>query len=807
MNKNRKWNAKWIWSDVSKNEKNVFYYFRKNFDLNSVPADCKLFISADTRYQLFLNGELIGRGVPQSQPFYQYYDEYDLNGKLIKGTNCLAIVVYHLGILPDTRGGLLLEIACPENRTIVKTDESWHVKRSPVWQQNTYAYLPNRVTPFQEFFDARQEPVDWKTASFDTPTLKVSDPANAGGDTGGFSPPFIKGDTGGFLFWPQATIVGGRLSDRPPCAGPWSKLIPRDIPFMKNENVFAKKIEKIDESLQLANRSRPFDLSPGLSMVGKQIKYSKVEKSDNLLEENGVTIVQSSLNHKNLDFDGIYSPAIVLDFGRVITARAKISLKGTAGSTIDIGYAERLIDGNFNISMECEFADRYIMKDGEQIFESFSWKSFRYLKIRFLSCFEPVTIDSIQAVITTYPYEEKGTFNSDDELLNSVFKISRYTIQLCSNEFLMDTPWREQAQWLGDVALVTVPAIYSCFGDTKLARKFYLQAGQNQHPTGMISNISNTVNHQWLTAIPDYSLWWVQGIWEYYLYTGDEEIIHHLYPQISRILYAHLDYINNDGLIEDMPYWTFIDWADVDNRGVSAAYNAIFYETLKSWREIAGFKGDSYTVELSEKLMSNLKSNFHKFLFDEKRGCYADANIDCKFSDKISEHGNFTPIFAGLCDDKISQKIIDKIFREKNDLKFTEAQPFYMPVVLRALDKTENFPLAIDLIRKRWGKRMVDKGATSTYEEWYQNGSWRDGDFKGFLRTHSHAWSACPADFLIRRLIGLEILEKGCRKIKLSPQKTNFDYNVIFPTPLGEIIVDYSKGKINITVPEEVKMI
>jgi len=791
---NRKWNAKWIWSDVSENEKNVFYYFRKNFDLNSVLTDCKLFISADTRYQLFLNGVLIGRGVPQSQPFYQYYDEYNLNGKLIKGTNCIAVVVYHLGTLPDTRGGLLLEVACPENGTIVKTDENWRVKRSPAWQQNTYFYPGNMVTPYQEFFDARQEPINWKTASFDIP-------------------PFIKGAGGisnstsnysrGFQ---HATIVAGRLSDRPPCGGPWSKLIPRDIPFMKSENVFAKKIEKIDENLQLANRSRPFDLSPGLSMVGKPIKYSRVENSDNLLEEKGVTIVQSSLNHKNLDFDGIYSPAIVLDFGRVITARAKISLKGTAGSTIDIGYAERLIDGNFNISMECEFADRYIMKDGEQIFESFSWKSFRYLKIRFLSCFESVTIDSIQAVITTYPYEEKGTFNSNDELLNSVFKISRYTIQLCSNEFLMDTPWREQAQWLGDVALVTVPAIYSCFGDTKLARKFYLQAGQNQHPTGMISNISNTVNHQWLTAIPDYSLWWVQGIWEYYLYTGDEAIIHHLYPQVSRILYAHLDYINNDGLIENMPYWTFIDWADVEKCGISSAYNAIFYETLKSWNEIAGFKGDSYTVKLTGKLMSNLKSNFHKNLFDGKRGCYADANIDGEFSEKISEHGNLTPIFAGLCVDKISQKIIDKIFCEKNNLKFTEAQPFYMPVVLRALDKSENFPLAIDLIRRRWGKRMVEKGATSTYEEWYQNGSWRDGVFKGFLRTHSHAWSACPADFLIRRLIGLEILEKGCRKIKLSPKKTNFDYHVIFPTPLGEITVECKSGEINITVPEGITL-
>jgi len=795
MKTNRKWNAKWIWSEVTESEKNVFYYFRKTYDLKSVDHNYKLFISADTRYQLFLNGKLIGRGVPQSQPFYQYYDEYNLERKLVKGENCIAVIVYHLGTLPDTRGGLLLEVTDYENETVVKTDDSWQVIKSPAWQQNTYAYLPNRVTPYQEFYDARKEFTGWKEISFkeDSRWSPQHDHASR-----------VTSLARGFQ---QATIIAGMLHNSPPCAGPWAKLVPRDIPFMRNENVSAKKIEKIEESLELSNRSRPTDLSPGLSMVGKPIKYSKVESAENLLEDGGVTIMQSSLNHQNLDFDGIYSPAIVLDFGCVISAYAKISLKGAAGSTIDVGYAERLIDGNFNISMECEFADRYILKDGEQVFESFSWKSFRYLKIRFLSCFEPVTIDSIQAVITTYPYEEKGSFNSGDKLLNSVFEISRDTLQLCSNEFLMDTPWREQAQWLGDVALVTVPAIYSCYGDTKLARKFYFQAGQNQHPTGMISNISNTVNHDWMHAIPDYSLWWVQGLWEHYLYTADEEIIHYLYPQISRILYAHLDYMNDDGLIENMAYWPFIDWADVEKQGICSTYNAIFYETLKSWGKIAGFKGDKYTVELTERLMRNMKSNFHKKLFDEKRECYADANIDGTLSDKISEHGNITPIFAGLCDNELSQKIIDKVFLEKNDLKFTEAQPFYMAVVLRALNQTGQFSLALDLIRKRWGNRMVKKGATSTYEEWYQNGSWRDGSFKGFLRTHSHAWSAYPADFLIRRLIGLEILESGCKKIKLSPEKTDFDYNVIFPTPLGEINVDYSDGKINISKPDEVKIL
>lgn len=295
---------------------------------------------------------------------------------------------------------------------------------------------------------------------------------------------------------------------------------------------------------------------------------------------------------------------------------------------MDIGYAEGLIDGHFNIAMECEFADRYIMRDGEQVFESFTWKSFRYLKLRFRSCSEPVVVHSVHAIVSTYPYEERGQLSSGDSTLNGVFNISRATIRLCSNEFLMDTPWREQAQWLGDVALVTLPTIHSCFGDTLLTRKFLMQSGQNQHPTGMISNVTNIVNKNWTDSIPDYSLWWIKALLDQYPYAGEEELLHRRYPQTLRILDAHLDYLNEDTLIEDMPYWVFMDWAGVEKRGVCSAYNAIFYYVLQCLHELAEFKGDAYTAGLTESIRSAMRASFHETLFDRKRGCYADARIE-----------------------------------------------------------------------------------------------------------------------------------------------------------------------------------
>ena len=101
---------------------------------------------------------------------------------------------------------------------------------------------------------------------------------------------------------------------------------------------------------------------------------------------------------------------------------------------------------------------------------------------------------------------------------------------------------------------------------------------------------------------------------------------------------------------------------------------------------------------------------------------------------------------------------------------------------------------------------MVAKGATSVYEEWYQNGSWREGVFSGFMRTHSHAWSACPADFLIRTVLGLEILEPGCRRLRVSPRKTAFDYRVAFPTPLGLVTGECTGGEVKVSADAAIEM-
>ena len=115
--------------------------------------------------------------------------------------------------------------------------------------------------------------------------------------------------------------------------------------------------------------------------------------------------------------------------------------------------------------------------------------------------------------------------------------------------------------------------------------------------------------------------------------------------------------------------------------------------------------------------------------------------------------------------------------------------------------------VALRLIRERWGRRMIERGLTSICEEWHPSGSWRGpgNAFVGMYRSLSHAWSACPAEFLVRELVGFEILEPGCARVRLDPAPVDFDYRADIPTPRGTVTVESAAGRLRVGLPDGVE--
>jgi hypothetical protein len=200
-----------------------------------------------------------------------------------------------------------------------------------------------------------------------------------------------------------------------------------------------------------------------------------------------------------------------------------------------------------------------------------------------------------------------------------------------------------------------------------------------------------------------------------------------------------------------------------------------------------------------------IRASFVERLYDQEAKCFSDANIDGVLSDKHGEQVNSAALYWQLCDDELGQSIINRLYVERA-VRYTEAQPFFTSVVLRALNRMERTEIALQLIGERWGKRMVDRGAASTYEEWQLNGSWRKGTFGAVMRTQSHAWSAFPAEYFNRLLAGIEIVAPGCSVMRVAPRPAPFDYTAAFPTPLGTIKVENRGGKPTIEAPDAIQL-
>lgn len=304
----------------------------------------------------------------------------------------------------------------------------------------------------------------------------------------------------------------------------------------------------------------------------------------------------------------------------------------------------------------------------------------------------------------------------------------------------------------------------------------------------------------------DYSLFWIQALWDHYMYTGDLGLVQRLYPSVLKILYALVDTIDEFGLLNNVPYWTFIDWANLDRRGECASLNALFYAALVTAAKMAELKNDDYAVSLAGELSTALKESFVSRFYDTGKGCFVDANRDGELSDLVSEHANMLAIQHGICDDDIAARIIDNLYVSKS-VSYTQAEPYFTWQVLKGLDRAGKFGLALDIMRDRWGM-MLSRGASSCSEEWGINGTWRGGTSYGtWQRTESHAWSACPAEFLTKTLIGLEIAEPGCQKVRLSPKRPSRlpYYEVKYPTPLGLIHVTRKDEQVNVELPEEIE--
>ena len=164
--------GKWIGSSADSN-RNSWYCFRKQVDLDNTPQKAIARIACDSKYWLWINDELvIFEGQLKRGPIPQgtYFDEVDLTNFLKKGNNTIAVLVWYWGKHgfshnSSGKAGLVFD-AIIDDKTLV-SDTSWKVKIHPAYGSTDKPHPNYRLAEANIQFDAQQDMMDWQGSNFD----------------------------------------------------------------------------------------------------------------------------------------------------------------------------------------------------------------------------------------------------------------------------------------------------------------------------------------------------------------------------------------------------------------------------------------------------------------------------------------------------------------------------------------------------------------------------------------------------------------------------------------------------------------
>lgn len=737
--------AQWIApsEEISSQAIGRVFYLRKEIDASDLALFKRAYISADSKYKMWINGVPAARGPQRYDPKHQRYDTVDLSSLIQKGKNLIAVEVMYWG-----SGGPVFQMSVQPAFLFecgdIKSDESWKSLVSPAIDtvgvngfRSGLGYLAGN---WLEKVDARLLPLGWnQPAAFDDSAWK---PAKLLGRAEIWG----EGDT--------------RL--------PW-KLLPRDIRPMEDRALEA--CAAIQSGTVVDDKTFPpfaYDVQPSPEKPALPF-----------------TVPADGKIHY-----------LVFNAGRLITGYPMLDLEGEAGSVVEIMYAEapslnhkKDRRDQFSGDKRVEgYNDVYITRAGRQIYETFLHRTFWYVRIA-VKTDKPLIVHGLNFRWTSYDFDERGQFECSDPVLNKIWNVGWYTARLCAHETYEDCPYYEQLQYAGDTriqALVT----YMASGDSLLPANAIRLLNVSRLPEGLTN--SRYPDHVF-QVIPGFSLIWVEMVDDYYMYTGDLSLLREVAGGVYSVLRFFESYQTDLGFLSKVPYWNFQDWK-FENNGIPPAsdehdtLSTLLYKgALDSGVRIFEALGNTHEAARFREKSEAIKNAINQHAWSEQEGVYTDG-VGIK---SLSKHVNTYAVLFDVADATRTARITTRLF----DDPALRSTTFYFAHYLHQLADRLGKPERIINDMSRW-IAMLDKGTSTWWETPDEVRSdchaWSSTPTFTFMRLILGARVKEPGfkRVEIRPFVGGLTWAKG-----------------VVPTPKGDIKIDWKKAEkfsIQLSIPQGV---
>ena len=130
---------------------------------------------------------------------------------------------------------------------------------------------------------------------------------------------------------------------------------------------------------------------------------------------------------------------------------------------------------------------------------------------------------------------------------------------------------------------------WAAFGPSvaPLTAKYLAQAAESQRPDGLTQMFAPGDHKTDGLLIPDWTLQWILCAGDHWRYSADLATIETIFPSILKALAWFERLTGPSGLVADLPYWHFMDWAGVGRHGEAGALNAQLAGAFRVAAELA----------------------------------------------------------------------------------------------------------------------------------------------------------------------------------------------------------------------------
>jgi alpha-L-rhamnosidase len=418
---------------------------------------------------------------------------------------------------------------------------------------------------------------------------------------------------------------------------------------------------------------------------------------------------------------------------------------------------------------------------------------FRFARIDVLGEKTTLILKEVRAISKYRDVAYKGSFNCSDPLLNKIWKMGAYTVQLNMQNYLWDGVKRDRLVWVGDLN-PEISTINAVFGSHPVVPKSLDFAKQI------------TPLPEWMNGISAYSMWWIINQRDWYYHSGNLKYLRAQQPYLSKLLNLLSKKIdqNNSEVLDGQ---RFLDWpSSEDPAAIHAGLQAMMVMALSAGADLSTVLHDQSTagncIQAVQKLRQHIPAHHQ------------------------SKQAAALLALSGLMPAKQANDEVIAVGGTKN---FSTFFGYYM---LQAKARAGDYQGSLDVIREYWGA-MISMGATTFWEDfnmdWLKNaapidelvpeakidihGAYGAYCYTGFRHSLSHGWASGPTPWLTEHVLGISVVAPGCKVVRVQPHLGDLKFaEGSFPTPYGLIKVKHIKlanGQVKTTIikPAQVKVI